>query len=162
MTRHLTPLQLAHQNSPANPAAGTTSVFARTGDRLYYRTATGVERQVEPGILFVFSRAGTLAVSVGTFRLYNDTGETLTLKAVRTSVGVAPAGASVLVDINVDGATVFSTQSNRPAIAAGNFTSGAVRTMNTISIADGSYFTVDVDAIGTTVAGSDLTVQILC
>jgi hypothetical protein len=30
------------------------------------------------------------------------------------------------------------------------------------SIADGAYFTVDLDAVGSTIAGSDLTVQILC
>jgi hypothetical protein len=139
-----------------------TSVFAKTGDQLFLRTSAGVERLLEPGVLFAFSKAGTLTTGVGTFRIYNDTGSTLTIKAVRASVGTAPTGASIVVDVNVGGTTIFTTQANRPTITASNFTSGKVTNHNVTSIADGAYFTVDLDAVGSTIAGSDLTVQILC
>lgn len=162
MPRSLAPLQLAHQASPANPASGITSVFAKTGDQLFLRTSAGVERPLEPGLLFTFSRAGTLATGAGTFRVYNDSGSTLTIKAVRASVGTAATGASVIVDVNIGGTTIFSTQANRPTIAASANTSGKVTNMNTTTIADGAYFTVDIDQVGSGTAGADLVVQILC
>lgn len=162
MPRFSSALILTQQASPGNPPAGATSLFAKTGDLLYVRTSAGVERRVEPGVLFAFSRAGTLATGTGTFRLYNDCGDTLTIKSVRASVGTAPTGASIVVDVNIGGTTIFTTQANRPTIAASALTSGKVTNYNVTTIADGSYFTVDVDAVGATVAGADLTVQILC
>lgn len=162
MTKYLTPLQFTHQGSPSNPASGVTAVFVKTGDKLYYRTSGGSERLVEPGVVFAFSKASTLATGTGTFRIYNDCGETLTIKSVRASVGTAPTGASIVVDVNVGGTTIFTTQGNRPAIAASGNTSGKITNMDVTSIADGAYFTIDVDQVGSTVAGADLVVQILC
>jgi hypothetical protein len=111
--------------------------------------------------LYPFGRAGALTVLAGTARLYNDTGRTLTIASVRASVGTAPTGASLIVDININGTTIFSTQGNRPTITATNNTSGSVTNMNTTTITNGQFFAVDVDQIGSSVAGSDLTVQIL-
>ncbi|MEV8636870.1 hypothetical protein AB0395_35030 [Streptosporangium sp. NPDC051023] len=162
MPKFSSALQLAEQTSPANPPAGWVSLFAKPGGALWARTSAGVERLVEPGILFPFSASGTLAVMIGSYRLYNDTGNALTIKAVRASVGTAPTGAPILVDINVDGSTIFATQANRPTIAIGTNTSGKVTAMSTTSIADGSYFSVDVDQVGSVVAGANLTVQVLC
>lgn len=112
-------------------------------------------------VVLAFSKAGTLTTGTGTHRLYNDSGSTMTIVGVRASVGTAPTGASIIVDINVGGSTIFSTQGNRPTIAASGNTSGKVTNMNTTTIADGGYFTVDIDQVGSTVAGADLTVQIL-
>lgn len=165
MPRSVSPIQLTHQASPGNPPSGRTSVFAKTGDQLFLRTSGGVERLLEPGVLFAFSKAGTLATGVGTHRIYNDSGATLTIKAVRASVGTAPTGSSIIVDINKGATTptsIFTTQANRPTIAAGNFTSGKVTNMNVTTIADGEFFTVDIDAVGSGTAGSDLVVQVLC
>jgi hypothetical protein len=165
MTRNVSPLQLTHQVSPGNPASGVTSVFAKTGDQLFLRTSAGTERLLEPGVLFAFSKAGTLSVGNGVHRIYNDTGATLTIKGVRASVGTAPTGASIIVDINkgtTTPTTIFTTQANRPTIAASAITSGKVTNMNVTTIADGECFTVDIDQVGSTVPGSDITIQILC
>lgn len=162
MPKFASALALPEQASPGNPPTGWVAVFAKSGGALWCRTSAGVERLVEPGLLFPFSRAGTLAVAVGTHRLYNDSGATLTIKAVRASVGTAPtgAGSSVTIDVNINGTTsIFTT---RPTIAAGSNTSGKVTTFSTTTISDGSYFTVDIDTVGSTTPGSDLTVQILC
>ncbi len=162
MPKFASALALPEQTSPGNPPSGWVALFAKAGGALWCRNSGGTERLVEPGILFSFSRAGTLTTGTGAHRLYNDSGATLTIKAVRVSVGTAPTGASIIVDINVSGTTIFSTQGNRPTIAASGNTSGKVTNMNTTTIADGSYFTVDIDQIGSTIAGADLTVQILC
>lgn len=107
-----------------------------------------------------FGVRGAVATVVGAARIYNDSGRTLTILSVRSSVGTAPTGAALIVDINVNGTTIFTTQANRPTIAISGQTSGKVTNMDVTTIADGSYFTVDVDQVGSTVTGSDLTVQI--
>jgi hypothetical protein len=106
-----------------------------------------------------FSKVGNLIAGAGTFRWYNDSGRTLTFVKMRVSAGTAPTGAAIIVDMNIGGTTVFSTQANRPQVAAGANT-GTTVTFNTTTIADGSYLTIDIDQIGSTIAGADLTVQV--
>lgn len=120
---------------------------------------TSVRAASRPQIL-PYSNQGILSTKVGTIRLYNDSGSAWSITNVRASVGTAPTGASVIVDVNAAGTTLFTTQANRPTIAAGNFTSGAVTAMNVTTVASGSYLTVDIDQVGSTIAGADLCVQI--
>ena len=107
-----------------------------------------------------FSSSGPLMVEAGGHRLYNDTNAAWTITSVRSSVGVAPTGSSVIVDINVNGTTVFTNQANRPTIAASASTSGKVTAIDVATIGIGDYLTVDVDQVGSATPGSDLVVQV--
>lgn len=120
----------------------------------------GVVRAPNLGMVLPFSLPGTVSTGTGTARLYNDTGVALTIRAVRASVGTAPTGASLIVDVKKGGTSIF-TSGNRPTVTAGTNTSGKVTAIATTSLGDGEYLTVDCDQVGSTVAGSDLTVQIL-
>jgi hypothetical protein len=106
-----------------------------------------------------FAKSGVLAITTGAFRWYNDTGRTLTFDSTRASVSTAPTGAALIVDINKDGTTIFTNQALRPEIAISGFTDQG-STPSVTTIANTSYLTVDIDQIGSTVPGSDLTVQI--
>jgi hypothetical protein len=106
-----------------------------------------------------FSLGGALSVGAGTFRWYNDSGLSLQFREVRVSCGTAPTGAALIVDVNNNGTTIFTTQTNRPQCSAGANT-GTTTTFNVVTIQDGNYITVDIDQVGSTVAGADLTVQI--
>ena len=123
---------------------------------------TGTVRAPNLGFLLPFSLTGNVSVATGKHRLYNDTGVSLTIRSVRASVGTAPTGASLIVDVNKGGTSIFTTQSNRPTIAVGANTSGKVSAINTTSVADGEYLTIDCDQVGSTVSGADLTVAVLC
>jgi hypothetical protein len=102
---------------------------------------------------------GTISTGVGATRLYNDTGATWTIYAVRATVETAPTGGQVIVDVNKNGTTIFTTQANRPTIAASGLTSGKVTNMDVTTVADGDYLTVDIDT--TTAPAANLTVQIV-
>lgn len=102
-----------------------------------------------------YSYTGVVAAGVGVHRLYNDSGRARTITKARASVGTAPTGSSLVVDVNVNGTTAFSS---KPTIAAGANTGSA--TPSAPTWADGAYLTVDVDSVGSTVAGSDLTVTV--
>jgi hypothetical protein len=81
------------------------------------------------------------------------------ISAIAVAVGTSPTGSSVIVDINKNGTTIFTTQANRPTIAVGgNSDLTSVPDVDTLS--EGDYLTVDIDQVGSSFAGSDLTVQI--
>lgn len=110
-------------------------------------------------VVATFSKSGALTVTTGTQRWYNDSGRTLKITAIRASVGTAPTGAALIVDVKIAGTTIYTTSGNRPTIAVSTNTIKSTNPDIAV-IPDGTYFTVDVAQIGSTVAGSDLTVAI--
>lgn len=68
-----------------------------------------------------------------------------------------PTGASLIFDINVNGSTIWSTQGNRLAIVAGA-TYGTQTSFNTTALVEGDLLTIDLDQVGSTIAGQDITV----
>jgi hypothetical protein len=101
--------------------------------------------------------AGTLTPGSGQAKLVWPFA--VTLFSVRAVVGTAPTGADVIVDVNVDGASAFTTQANRPKVVA-TTTIGALATPDVTAVAAGLGVNVDIDQIGSTIAGADLTVLI--
>jgi hypothetical protein len=153
-------------DNSATPPAGQLAVYAKD-DRLHAKDDQGNERAyaglddlvvLTPPPL-TYSIWGALETGEGTFPIFNDTGRTWTILAVRASVGTAPVGSSVIVDVNKNGTSIFGDQLERPAIAPGNNTSKSTG-MTVTTVDDGEYLTVDIDQIGSTQSGSDLVVQI--
>lgn len=81
--------------------------------------------------------------------------------AIRAMIETAPTGAPIVLDINKNGVTIFTTQGNRPTIAIGANDSGEVTNMDLTAIVKGDYLTLDIDQIGSTVAGQNLTLLIV-
>ncbi len=105
-----------------------------------------------------FTRTGALSAPiVGALRWYPSVA--ITIIGVRASVGTAPVGGSVIADVHKNGVTIFSTQSNRPTIAAGTFTDLA-DAINVPAVGAGEFLTCDIDAVGPTTPGSDLSVTV--
>lgn len=141
----------------------TANVFeqvSNTGIVLARMEANGAWRAPNVGRSVQFTKAGALALGAGSFSWFNDTGVPATIRSVRATVGTSPAGAAIIVDVNVNGTTIFSTQANRPTIAAAAKTSGKVTGFSTVVIPDGASVTVDVDQVGAVTPGSDLAVQV--
>lgn len=86
---------------------------------------------------------------------------TLTITKVKLVVKTAPTGAAIIVDVNKNDTTIFTTQSNRPQIAIGA-TTGDSGTPDVTSLAEGDKITIDVDAVGSSEPGKDLTIEIIC
>lgn len=106
-----------------------------------------------------YFRAGELAVAAGLLRFKFPFAATII--NVTAAVAVAPTGAAILIDVNKNGTTIFTTQANRPTIAIGanGETTPAVPDVTAIAVND--YLTVDIDQVGSTVAGEELTVFVL-
>lgn len=104
-----------------------------------------------------YSIAGTLTVGTGLARVYFN--RDITITNVSASVGTAPTGASLIFDVNKSGTTIFTTQGNRPSIAASAYTDlTSIPDVTAVTTSD--YLTIDVDQIGSTVAGAHATITI--
>jgi hypothetical protein len=112
---------------------------------------------VVPVEAYTFSVTGAVAVATGKSRIYLE-GDYV-VETVRAAVNTAPTGSALVVDVNRNGTTIYTDQANRPSIAPGtNSATGNNPAMTTL--AAGDYLTVDVDQVGSTAAGSDLTVTV--
>lgn len=120
--------------------------------------STGV-RWAAPDDVISFGREGTLVVTTGKGR--HTWPFAVEVLGVTPAANTAPAGASVIIDVNKNGTTIFTTQANRPSIASGaNAGAEAVPDAAARSYTAGQYLTVDIDQVGSTTAGSDLTAVI--
>lgn len=104
---------------------------------------------------------GNAAVATGKVRWYNRTGRTLTIVGAWVAANTQPTGAAILADVNKNGTTIFTTQGNRPTVAVSTNGGGLSATPDVTSLADGDYLSVDIDQIGSTVAGADVTVGVV-
>lgn len=114
-----------------------------------------------PGFIPPFTKSGTVAVAQGRNRLTNKTGADLTIAGFDVSVWQAPIDGDLIIDVMKNnfhgGGTIFTTV-GKPTIANGT-TDAPPLTPDITAWLKGEYFTVDVLAVGDTIAGWDLTVQ---
>lgn len=155
-------LQPRLHNSSASPSSPTLGqMYLDTDDnKVYYWNGSAWVGLATQKDTWTYTLTGTVSTGTGTVRNYNRTGSGLTILGAWAAVGTAPTGATLIVDVNKNGTTIFTTQSARPTIAiSGNSTTLSTPAVTTL--ADGDYITVDVDQVGSTVAGADLTVGVV-
>ena len=84
----------------------------------------------------------------------------LTLGYIRASLGTAPEGGAFIVDIHMNGVTMFSTPIYIDANTKTSVGSATPAILNVLYCPDDAEFEVFVNQIGTTVAGAGLKVAI--
>lgn len=108
---------------------------------------------------FDFHVHGTVSTGVVAYRLHAPAA--MTIQNVTASVGTAPTGDDLIVDVNRNGSSIFTTQANRPTVAAGEQDElSAVPDVVTLLADD--LLEIEVDQVGSSVAGADLVVTVRC
>ena len=108
----------------------------------------------------VFAVADTLAVTTNaSFEI--PVPVDMTCSEIYINVKTAPTGAAIIVDVNLDGTTIFTTQASRPEIAVDG-TTDASATPDVTAFSKNQILSVDLDQVGSTVAGADLVVSVRC
>ena len=144
----------------ARGVEGSSSISFAVGDILYAGPTAGQISKIETAVntlenagggtaytIIPFSVYGNLATFVGDFKIYNDSPSNKTIYSVRSSVGIAPGGTPVIVDI-------CNINSN-------SLTSGSVTGFNSLAtVTPGQYLTMSITQVGTTTAGADLLAQV--
>ena len=122
-------------------------------------TALGADFKLST-VPYTFSSAGVQTAHVGISQV-PLLGSGL-IVAIKGYLNTAPTGATTFkIDVNKNGTTIYGTQGNRPTWTA-SANAATVGSHSVTTYADGDKLSVDIDAIGSTIAGSDLVVVVYC
>lgn len=142
--------------APSSPPSGQARLYvdSTTGVPMV-RDSAGASQRLDNTVCLPFTIPGALVAAAGIYRM--PVPVLGLVETVLAQVGTAPTGASILLDVHYNGTTIFTTQSNRVTIAA----SAQVSTIGTInapsvSPASNGYLSIDLDQVGSSVAGSNL------
>ena len=110
---------------------------------------------------FVFTVFGTLVTGVSLTPALLGV-KSLTIEKAYAYVKTPPTGASIIIDINKNDTSIWaSNQANRATIVAGA-NLGVSSSFDTTTLVENDVLTLDIDSVGSTVSGVDLTVQLKC
>ena len=145
---------------PGSPTAGDRRYNTTDNVQEFYNGTRWVQlSDIESFIAAASDETSDL--TTGTAKVTFRMPYAFTLTAVRASVTTAPTGSVLTVDINEGGTSVLST---KLTIDAGEKTSETAATPPVISdssLADDADITIDIDTIGSTVAGAGLKVALI-
>lgn len=144
-------------NTGARLAAGTGRQTLRMNSG-----ATAPEWVSDPQVICIACSDETTALTTGAAKVTFRMPFAMTLTEVRASVTTAPTGSTLIVDINESGSTIMST--NKLSIDASEKTSTTAATAAGItdsSLADDAEITIDIDQVGSTIAGAGLKVYLI-
>lgn len=149
-----------HQSGGADEisVAGLSGLLAADQHVLDTEVVTAVKTGNYVARTYVWVISGVVAIGterLPTYRMKRVT----TVEDIELHVKTAPTGAALIVDINEAGTTIFST---KPEIDAGGTVEDDNHVISDNSIAIGAELTMDIDQVGSTIAGSDLTVLLHC
>ena len=145
------------------------TIIDGTTNKVYTATEQAKLSGIEAGAEVNKPQSFVLACSDETSDLTTGSGKltfrmpyAFTITEVRSSVTTAPTGSVLTVDINQDGTSIFTT--NLLTIDDGEKTSETASVppnVTTTSLTDDAEITIDIDQIGSTVAGAGLKVAII-
>lgn len=103
----------------------------------------------------------TTALTTGTAKATFRMPYAFTLTAVRASVTTAPTGSVLTVDINEAGSSILSTKLTIDASEKTSTTAATPAVISDSALADDAEITIDIDGVGSTIAGAGLKVTLI-
>lgn len=158
-------VEFVERAAPSTPGANKVHLYAKDKagtPTLYAIDDAGADYELSEGRpTFLFSITGSLATGVSLTPII-PIHRTLTIVRAYAVVKTAPTGANLIIDINKNGVSIWNaTPANRLTVVAGA-TSGNQTAFDTPALAADDSLTLDVDQVGSTVAGADLSVILRC
>lgn len=145
--------------------ASTRVLASSTGNDVTLPLVTsseaGLARPQDLGDIFILACSDeTTALTTGTNKVRFRMPYAGTLTAVRATVNTAPTGAALVVDINEAGNSVLSTKLSIDASETSSTTAATPAVISDSALADDAEISIDIDQIGSTVAGAGLKVAL--
>lgn len=135
--------------TPAGTSGGVDSVNGDTGS-VIVSVPIGIAISDE-----------TTALTTGAAKVTFRMPFAMTLTAVRASVSIAPTGSVLTVDINEAGASILSTKLTIDATEKTSTTAATPPVISDTALADDAEITIDIDTVGSTIAGAGLKVWLI-
>ena len=121
---------------------------------------SGTKLHVRESIIVACSDE-TTAITTGNGKVTFRMPYAFTLEGVRASVGTAPTGSTIIIDINEAGATILSTKLSIDASEKTSTTAASAAVISDTALADDAEMTIDFDQVGSTITGAGLKVALL-
>ena len=99
-------------------------------------------------------------LTTGTDKVYFRMPYAGTLLAVKATVNTAPTGSTLICDINEAGTSVLGTKLSIDASEKTSDTAASAATITDSALANDAEITIDIDQVGSTVAGKGLKVYL--
>ena len=123
--------------------------------------ATGLKWAADPVTIGVACSDETTDLTTGTAKATFRMPHAMTLTGVRATVTTAPTGSTLIVDINEGGTSVLSTKLSIDASEKTSTTAATAAVISDSALADDAEITIDIDQVGSTVAGAGLKVWLI-
>lgn len=153
--------------APTKRPDGVDSLTSLDEGRLFYNSSTGIlyvySGSAWVGVLKAYVRCSVqYTLSIGTNVLPPIIlPRACTVTKVSVRVGTAPTGASLIIDLNKNGSNSIFDGVTRPTITAGSNDDSVTSFHATYSdLAADDYLTLDIDQVGSSTSGSNLSVSI--
>lgn len=158
-------IEFTERSDPSTPGSNKIHVYAKdkSGVPTIYaiNDAGTIYELSETTPAFVFTITGSLVTGTSLTPTLSVI-KGLTITKVYAYVKTVPTGADLIFDINKNGTSIWNaTQANRIKIPAADADGKATQTsFDTTTLSEEDTLTLDVDQIGSTIAGADATVTI--
>ena len=142
---------------PSTPATGTIMNYAGSFYTMSTATELGLLTESTDTLFTTIAlsdetTALTAGTAVRTFRMP----VACTITKVRANVNTAATGATIIVDINEGGVSILSTKLSIDVSETTSKTAATPYVISDSAIADDAEITVDIDQVGSTIAGKGL------
>lgn len=134
--------------------SGNLSQFNGDGDIVDSSIAASDVVTSENEVIIIALGDETTAMTTGTAKATFRMPFAMTLSEVRASVTTAPTGSVATFDINESGTTILSTKITIDATEKTSETAATAPVISDTSLADDAEITIDIDTVGSTVAGA--------
>lgn len=128
-----------------------------TGDSLMFLNAATQEVNLSRKLYFWYLDGASVTGTNVSATLYIVSDGKIV--AGRMYAGTSPSGSPLQIDVNYNGSSVWTATSSQIILAAGS-TSTSVTGFVTTNITAGGTFVIDIDTVGSTTPGGNVTVQI--
>lgn len=156
--------EYAERADPSTPGANKLHIYGKDKSgvsALFGINDAGTVFELSEGRpTFLFAITGTLVTGTSLTPII-PVHRPLTIIKAFAVVKVAPVGDDIIIDLNKNGSTIWTTQANRLTIPAGS-TTASQSSFNVSTLADEDILTADIDQIGSSTPGADLTIYLRC
>lgn len=145
---------------PASAVDDRIATFDTTSGKLIQDGGKTIA-QVSAQAIVIACSDETTALTTGTAKVTFRMPYAMTLSGVKASVTTAPTGSVLTVDINEGGTTILSTKLTIDATEKTSTTAATPAVISDTALSADAEITIDIDGVGSTVAGAGLKVTLL-
>lgn len=154
--------RISDLSAASTPLAGTELLELETAGGSSVKVTAANLLKSDVVVIPIACSDETTALTTGTAKVTFRMPFAMTVTDIRASVTTAPTGASLLtVDVNDSGTTILSTKLTFDASEKTTTTAATQRVISDTALADDAEITIDIDQVGSTIAGAGLKVYII-